>query len=85
MEEIRWVDNYLLELDIHWIAPGKKMEGIKRLICKNLNGINSRLSDNEKLDMARQIIDELEADLVTCNEHCLNLKHKKLKWLQTNV
>ena len=39
-----------------------KKEGITRLIYENLNGINSRLSDNEKLEKARQIIDELGAD-----------------------
>ena len=37
------------------------------------------LSGNEKLDKARDIIDELEADVVAYNEHKLNMRHKENK------
>ena len=61
---------------MHGIPPGKKRDGITRLIYENLNGINSRLSKNEKLDKARDVIDELAADIVAYNEHRLNLRHE---------
>ena len=34
------------------------------------------MSKNEKLDKARQVIDDLQADVVCYNEHRQNLKHK---------
>ena len=42
------------------------------MIYENLNGINSRIASNEKLDKAKEIINELEADLVAYNEHRIN-------------
>jgi exonuclease III len=59
------------------LVPGSKQEGIVRLIYENLNGLNSRMADNEKLEKAREIIDDLEADIVCYNEHRLNLRHKQ--------
>jgi hypothetical protein len=35
------------------------------------------MADNEKLEKAREIIDDLEADIVCYNEHRLNLRHKQ--------
>jgi hypothetical protein len=64
-------------LRVHGIAPGSKQEGVVRLIYENLNGLNSRMTDNEKLEKAREIIDDLEADIVCYNEHRLNLRHKQ--------
>ncbi len=54
------------------------MEGVNRVIYENLNGLQSALSKNEKLDKARQVIDDLQVDVVCYyyNEHCQNLKHK---------
>jgi hypothetical protein len=40
-------------LSVHGVAPGSKAEGVVRLIYENLNGLNSRMSDNRKLDKAR--------------------------------
>ena len=34
-------------------------------------------SSNEKLDKAKEIINDLEADLVAYNEHRINLRHKE--------
>ena len=59
-------------LIVHGIAPGKKPEGVTRLVYENANGFNSRISNNEKLDKAKELIDELEADLVAYNETRLN-------------
>jgi hypothetical protein len=66
-------------LQVHGVAPGTKLEGVIRLIYENLNGLNARMSDNEKLDKARELIDDLEADIVCYNEHRLNLMHKDNK------
>jgi len=35
---------------VHKVAPGKKAEGTVRLIYDNVNRLNSRMTDNEKLD-----------------------------------
>jgi hypothetical protein len=43
---------------------------------ENLNGLQSMLSKNEKLNKARQVINDLQADVVCYNEHHQNLKHK---------
>lgn len=48
-----------------------------RLIYENLNGLNNRIKDNKKVEKARQVIDELEADIVALNEHRLNFRHKR--------
>ena len=47
-----------------------------RLIDENVNGLNSRMSRNDKLDKARELIDKLEVDIVVIDEHKLNLCHK---------
>jgi hypothetical protein len=66
-------------LSVHGVALGSKAEGIVRLIYENVNRLNSRMSDNEKLDKARELIHDLEADIVCYNEHRLNLMHKDNK------
>ena len=74
-KEIREVSDYLLE--VHGVPPGRKGEGITRLIYENLNGLQSTLSNkNEKLEKARRVIDDLQADVVCYNEHRQNLRHK---------
>ncbi len=49
-KEIRGVSEYLL--DVHGLPLGWKGEGVIRVIYKNLNGLQSALSKNEKLDKA---------------------------------
>ena len=71
------MDEYLLKM--HGVAPGEKEDGIVRLMYENLNGLNSTLSGNDKLEKSRQIIDVMEADVVTCCEHRQNLRHKQNK------
>ena len=75
LDSIKDVDDELLK--VHGAAPGSKAEGVVRLIYENANGINSRLSNNDKLYKAKELIDDLEADLVAYNEHRLNLAHKQ--------
>ena len=74
LKEARESDHELLK--VHRKVPTKKAEGVTRLIYDNLNGLNNRLSNNEKLDKAQQVIDDLGADIVSYNEHHLNFKHK---------
>ena len=76
-EELQTVDDYLV--NVHGKAPSRKGNGITRVLYKNRNGLNNRLCGNEKLDKARQIYDDLEADIVAGNEHRLNLRHKNNK------
>ena len=46
-----------------------------RVIYKNRNGFNSQIYRNEKLEKAKEIIDELEVDVVAYTEHRLKYKH----------
>ncbi len=73
-KEIRGVLEYLL--NVHGLPPGWKRDGVIRIMYENLNGLQSMLSKNEKLDKARQVINDLQADVVYYNEHRQNLKHK---------
>jgi hypothetical protein len=66
LDEVLWV---------HLVAPAGKGAGTIRLIYKNVNGICNRLSNNAKLEGAKEIHYELEVDISTCNEHWLNLRH----------
>ena len=59
-------------LNVHGIAPWPKPEGVTRLIYENPDGFNTRISGNEKLEKAKEIIDELEADIVAYAEHKIN-------------
>lgn len=58
------------------MAPGVKGEGVTRLLYENSNGFNSRIGVNENLDKAREMIDDIEADLVVFSDHRLNFVHK---------
>jgi hypothetical protein len=73
-KEIREVLEYLL--NVHGLPPGWKGEGVTRVIYENLNGLQSTLTKNEKLNKAWQIINDLQVDVECYNEHCQNLKHK---------
>ena len=74
ISEIQGVADELLT--VHGVAPGPKPEGVTRMIYENLDGINTRICGNEKLEKEKEIIDELEADLVGIVEHKINVAHK---------
>ena len=75
VKEIRGVSEYFLE--VHGLPPGRKGDGATRLIYEYLNGLQSTmLSKNGKLEKERQVIDDLQADIVCYNEHRQNLRHK---------
>ena len=53
--------------EVHGIAPGKKPEGVTRVMYENLNGLNNRSEGNKKLDKAKEITNDLEVDIVAYN------------------
>ncbi len=64
-------------LRTHGVAPTSKAEGVIRLIYENANGINNKLINNDKVEKAKGIIDELEADIVVYNKHRLNMQDRQ--------
>jgi hypothetical protein len=66
-------------LHIHSFAPPKKAEGTVKLIYENLDGLNTCMKDNEKVERMRELHDKLETDVAAyCEcEHKINYKHKK--------
>jgi hypothetical protein len=64
-------------LQVHGVAPQRKGEGVIRLIYENVNGLSNKLSDNEKVEKAKEIHDELEVDIVAYNEHRLNMHDRR--------
>ncbi len=62
-------------LQVHGVAPASKGAETIHLIYKNMNRICNRLSNNAKLEKAKEIHDELEVNIAEYNEHWLNLRH----------
>jgi hypothetical protein len=60
---------------VHGVLPGRKEEGITRLMYQNANGFSNRMGSSEKLGKAKDLINELEADVVLYNQHRQNLMH----------
>ena len=40
-------------LRVHGIAPGKKLDGVTRIIYENANSFNTRISGNKKVNRAK--------------------------------
>ena len=74
-ETIRDMEDEILE--VHGDPPGRKADGVCRLIYENINGLPNRMAGNHKLDRAREMIHKLEADVVAFNEHKTNLSSRK--------
>jgi exonuclease III len=64
-------------LQVHGFALPKKAEGTVRLIYENVNGINTRMSDNKKVERMKELHDKLEIDVAAYCEHKINFKHKR--------
>jgi hypothetical protein len=60
----------------HGIAPNSKQAEIFRVLCKNANGFNNRISGNQKVAKALDIKDVFDVDCLLYCEHRLNLRHK---------
>ena len=73
--ELENIDDEVLE--VHGERVTGKQEGVIRLLYENANGIDGRFNKNEKVTKAKELHDELEADVVAYCEHRLNLKHKR--------
>ena len=63
-------------LQTQGIAPNSKQDGIFRILCKNANGFNNRISGNQKIAKALDIKEDLDVDCLLYCEHRLNLRHK---------
>ena len=64
-------------LNVHGVAPSRKPDGVSRLIYENGNGFSTTISGNEKLDKAKEIIDDLEAGIMGYSETKVNSRHKQ--------
>ncbi len=64
-------------LQIHGFAPPKKMEGNVRLIYENINGLNTHLSNNEKVEWMKEIHDKPKIVMTAYCKHKINFKHKR--------
>jgi hypothetical protein len=64
-------------LTLHGSLLPTKPDGIIRLIYENVNRLNNKLADNEKVERAKKIHDKLEVDIVTYIEHQLNMRHPR--------
>ncbi len=60
--DIRGKSNEVLQ--IHRVLPGRKEEGITRLLYENANGIHNRLGGNDKLEKVKDLINELSTYVV---------------------
>jgi hypothetical protein len=49
-------------LQVHGFAPPKKADGTVRLIYENVDGINTRMCDNEKVERMKGLHDDLEVE-----------------------
>ncbi len=56
-------------LQVQGHAPPTKAEGMVRLIYENVNGFSNQLSGNKKVKKAKEIHNELEADIPAYCEH----------------
>ena len=63
-------------LQVHGVMPGKKVDGVVRLMYENVNSLSNRQWGNNKLEKAKDLIHEWGADIVGMVEHQQNLKHK---------
>ncbi len=50
---------------------------IVQLVYVNVNGLSNKLSDNEKVEKAKEIHDKLEVDIMVYNKHRLNMQHRR--------
>ena len=57
MKEIMEISDEILE--VHGLAPGRKAEGITRVIYENSDRLNNQIGGNRKLEKAKEIIDDL--------------------------
>jgi hypothetical protein len=64
-------------LQVHGVAPPSKGKGVVRLIYENVNDLSNKLSNNNMVDKAKEIHDDLEVDIFTYNKHRLNMHDRR--------
>ncbi len=64
-------------LQVHGVTPPSKGKGVVRLIYENVNGISNKLSNNDKVDKAKEFHDNLEVDIIAYNKHRLNMHDRR--------
>jgi hypothetical protein len=64
-------------LQVHGVAPPSKGKGVVRLIYENENGLSNKFSNNNKVDKAKEIHDDLEVDIIAYNKHRLNMRDRR--------
>jgi hypothetical protein len=64
-------------LQVHGVAPSSKGKGVVNVIYENVNGLSNKLSNNKKVNKAKEIHDELEVDIVVYNKHRLNMRDRR--------
>jgi hypothetical protein len=64
-------------LQVHGVAVPSKGEGVVRLIYENVNSLSNKSSNNNKVDKAKEIHDDLEVDIIAYNEHRLNMHDRR--------
>ncbi len=69
ISEINMIEVPKEVLQVHGHAPPTKAERTFRLIYENVNGFFNQLSGNKKVKKAKEIHDELEADIAAYCEH----------------
>jgi hypothetical protein len=59
------------------VTPGKRAEGVVRVVYENVNGLKSQIGDMSKLDKLKCILNDLQADCFAFNEHRINFRHRE--------
>ncbi len=60
---------------LHGVYPSSKAKGICWIIYKNVNSLQSSLTNNNKLMKLCDTINQLQADIVGYTEHKINFRH----------
>ncbi len=64
-------------LQVDGVGPQRKGKGVIRLIYENVNGLSNKLSDNEKVEKAKEIDNKLEVDIVAYNDRRLSMHDRR--------
>ena len=63
-------------LEDHGVTPAQKGEGVTRLMTGNPSGFSRTISGNKKLEKEKEVIEDLEADVVAFLERKIHCRHK---------
>jgi hypothetical protein len=58
------------------MAPKTKPKVVARLIYENVDGLNNKITKNDKLDKAKDSTDEFQADSMVYCEHRMGIGRK---------